>query len=126
MEFRTLAFARSLCRRAKAEIIEYRTGAEPTASHKLPGLMHYENLVLKRGVTSSRDLFDWWKKIVDGIGDRRNVAISLLDDQRNVVKRWVIRDAWPCGYALSPLVSQDEATALIETVKLAAEGFDLS
>ena len=41
-------------------IIEYREGAESHGTtRKLPGLMKYNNVVLKRGWTKDRSLWEW-------------------------------------------------------------------
>ena len=50
---------------------------------------------LRRGITTTRDLWDWWAtRSSNGTVDRRNVAIILLDDSRKDVLRWFLRDAW--------------------------------
>ncbi len=123
-----IGFTEVILPQASAEVIEfeYQTGAEPNSSRKLPGVMRYGNLTLRRGVTSSSDLFAWWRNIANGVADRRNVRISLLDEQRHAVKRWVVHNAWPCRYAVAPLLLVAEASSLIETIELAAEDFDLA
>ena len=69
---------------AEAEVIEYREGSDPvSSSRKLPGRVRYPNVRLSRGLTTSRDLWDWWETVVNGTVERRNVAITLLDDSRN-------------------------------------------
>lgn len=107
------------------EVIEYREGADVSAgARKIPGLAKYANVVLSRGLTDSRDLYDWWSAIVSGKADRRAAAIVLLDGERNPVRRWRLRDAWPARYAVSPL-DADKSDVVIETLELAHEGFDL-
>ena len=65
-------------------MIEYRTGSDKTSTvHKLPGLTKYANIVLKRGVTQDRQLWNWRKAIEQGTADRRNGSIVLLDDKRD-------------------------------------------
>lgn len=106
------------------DVVEYREGADRSlASQKLPGLVRYANVVLTRGLTSSNDLYDWWKAVAAGTPDRRAVAIVLLDRERTAVRRWTLRDAWPVRYAVSPLDAGRSAAA-IETLELAHEGFE--
>ena len=51
---------------AEVEVIEYRSGADTlTSSRKLPGRVRYSNVTLTRGITSSRDLWDWWRTVVE-------------------------------------------------------------
>lgn len=42
------------------DVVEYREGADVSATtRKIPGLAKYANVVLSRGLTDSRDLYDW-------------------------------------------------------------------
>ncbi len=105
------------------EIIDYREGSE-LGTRKLPGIRKFGNLTLKRGVTTSNELFDWWKSVSDGNTQRRNVAVILLDEQRNPVRRWTMRSVWPARYAVSPLVSLDGCVVVTETLECAVESLD--
>jgi len=49
---------------------------------KLVGLRKYINILLKRGYTQDTSLWTWYGNIRDGIADRRNVTIVLLNEQR--------------------------------------------
>ena len=110
---------------AEAEVIEYREGSDPvTSSRKLPGRVEYPNVVLKRGLTTSRDLWDWWRTVVDGTIDRRGVAITLLDDARTPVLRWLLLNAFPVKIQASDLEAEGNEV-VIETIELAHEGLEL-
>jgi phage tail-like protein len=107
------------------EVIEYREGSDRVSTaRKLPGLAKYANVALKRGVTGRLDLFDWWKAIRDGVPERRNVTITLLDEQRNPVQSWRLRNAWPTKLDYSTLQGRGNEV-VIETLELAHEGFEL-
>ena len=106
------------------EVIEYREGADKVSSaRKLPGRVTYPNVVLKRGIAGRPELFDWWKSVRDGSLDRRDVTITLLDEARNPVQRWVLRDAWPAKLDYSRLDGLGNEVA-IETLELAHERFE--
>ena len=106
------------------EVIEYREGADRvSSSRKLPGRVKYPNVVLKRGVAGRLELFDWWKAVRDGALQRRNVSITLLDEARNPVQRWGLRDAWPAKLDYSRLDARGNEVA-IETLELVHEGFE--
>jgi len=105
------------------EAIDYREGNEPAHVRKLPGLTKYGNITLKWGTTASNELFNWWKSGADGNVQRRNMVVSLLDEQRNVVKRWVMHNVWPVRYAVSPLVAM-EGCVVIETLECAVESLE--
>jgi len=55
-------------------VIEYREGQEVTTVRKLPGLMKYTNIVLKRGYTQDQSLWNWRKH-----GKTSEVAIETLE-----------------------------------------------
>jgi phage tail-like protein len=106
-------------------VIEYRVGSDKTNSvRKLPGLNKYANIVLKRGITQNRDLWNWRKAIEDGTPDRRNGVIILLDDARNEVVRWRFSEGWVAKYD-GPDLNAKANDVAIETVEIAHEGLTL-
>src|SRR5258708_3453903 len=117
-----LDFAEVILPEARADIIEYREGGE-RAAHKVIGALHVGTLVLRRGVTHSNDLFQWWKNIAAGVPDRRNILVTLLDSDFNPVKRWAGANARPPRYAVSPLIPLPDGVALIETIERPAQWF---
>ena len=108
---------------AEAEVIEFR---ELGGSHsiKLPGRIRYPNVTLRRGLTTSHELWDWWETVRDGTLQRRAVLIALLDDSGQPVLRWTLREAWPVKWELSELDASKNEVA-IETLELAHEGLEL-
>lgn len=106
------------------EVLEYREGSDRvSAARKLPGRVKYANVVLKRGIAGRMELFDWWKAVRDGVIERRTVTITLLDEQRNPVQRWQLRNAWPSKLDYGRLQGLGNEVA-IETLELAHEGFE--
>jgi phage tail-like protein len=106
-------------------VVEYREGGDKTSSsRKLPGRVHYSNVVLRRGVSQSADLWNWWNTVRNGTPDRRSGVIVLLDTDLTEVRRWSFTGAWPCRYDVSPLAGRGEET-VIETLELAVESFSL-
>jgi phage tail-like protein len=119
------SFNEALVLEAEVEIIEYRDGGQPTtASRKLPGRVKYSNLVLKRGVTGSTELFDWFKEVVDGTVQRRNISVVLMSNKKDEVARWLLRDAWPCRYKGPSLNGLGNRIA-IEELEIAHEGLTM-
>jgi phage tail-like protein len=109
----------------ETSVIEYREGSDRTPPRKLPGLTKYSNIVLKRGWTKDRALWDWRKTVVDGAVRRANGSIILLGDSRQPVARWNFREAWPCKWE-GPALNAKSSEVAIETLELAHEGFDLA
>lgn len=107
----------------ETEVIEYRDGLERTNSVvKLPGLNKYGNLTLKRGLTGDLGLWNWMLATIDGRPQRSDGSLSLLNEEREEVLRWLIRRAWPCKYSGPGLVAGSSEVA-IETLMIAHEGF---
>jgi phage tail-like protein len=120
----TIGFSEVDLPAGEIEVIEYREGNEISRTRKLPGLVKYPNVTMKRGITGNLELFDWWKAVRDGQLVRRNVTITLLDEQRQAVQTWRLRDAWPAKIEAGPLNAQGNDVA-IETLELAHEGFEI-
>jgi phage tail-like protein len=100
-------------------VFEYREGADaPCSVLWLPGRVRYGNLVLRRGISESDALFEWWNAVCEGRTDRRTVAVVLLDAERNSVKRWRFAQALPVRYGVDPLdaAAPSVATEALELV----------
>ena len=52
--------------RIEVDVIEYREGGDPSPVRKLPGLSKVGDITLKRGITASRELYDWINAIASG------------------------------------------------------------
>jgi phage tail-like protein len=109
---------------ASTDPIEYREGGDNTTVRKLPGLTKYTNIVLKRGLSDSRELFDWYRLVVTGKTDRRNGSVIVLDtDGLTEVVRWNFFNAWPSKFE-APALSAKGNEVAIETFELAHEGLE--
>ncbi len=106
------------------EVIEYRSGETVGGVRKLPGLRRYANIVLKRGLTQDRQLWDWFRQGVEGSVQRKSCSIVLRDATGQGVLRWNVVQAWPCRWEASALGGTGNDVVL-ETVELAHEGFEL-
>ncbi len=110
---------------AEIEAIEYREGGDRTSAvRKLPGRVRYGNVVLRRGISGNLALWEWFKAVRDGQLLRRDVVVTLEDEQRQPVQRWLLRGAWPAKYDPSDLNAKGNEV-LIETIELAVESIDV-
>ena len=62
---------------------------------------------------------------VNGNVQRRNVAVILLDDARQEVRRWLLREAWIAKFEIGPLQAKGNEV-LIESILLTHEGLELA
>lgn len=113
---------------SKIEVVDYREGGEMGfPARKLPGKVTYSNVVLKVGVTTSTELFDWHMQWVrsDAAAARKNLSVVLRHrNGETEVRRWNIREAWPANYMVSGLNGEGKEV-LIQTLELAHEGINL-
>jgi phage tail-like protein len=118
-------FAEATLPSMEIDVVEYRDGSDKVNSvRKLPGLTTYGNLTLKRGIVGDSALFDWIRGISQGQPDWRNVTVTLLDEQRNPVQTWKLRNAFPVKYEGAHLKAKGNEVA-IELLELACEGFEV-
>jgi phage tail-like protein len=64
---------------------------------RIPGRLKWGDITLKRGITSSMDLWDWRKKVEDGkVKDaRKNGSIVMFDRELKESARGNFVNAWP-------------------------------
>ena len=100
---------------------EYREGTDPLTMRKLPGLVSYSNITLRRGITNNDELWKWRSTLMSGKAERKNVSIVLLDDQAQEKIRWNLINCWPTTWN-GPSFNATSNEAAIETLELAHEG----
>jgi phage tail-like protein len=109
---------------AEANVIEYREGTDANVPRKLPGLSKFGNITLKRGISQDKDLFNWHKTVMDGdIRRDESMSVVLLDEKRQEVVRWNLRNAWPAKYT-GPDLKANANEMAIESVEIAHEGVE--
>jgi phage tail-like protein len=108
---------------ATLEATEYREGDEHVpAPHKVPGLVRYPNVTLRRGMMAGdNDLYQWFSTAQGGAVERRDLVVSLLDAQHAPIVTWMLRQAFPVRVSYGPL-DATRGKVLIEEVEVAYEG----
>jgi len=117
----------------ETEVIEYRHGESKEYSKtKQPGLTKYSNITLKRGTfQSDNEYYNWWKENVffqegnsSGSKFRRNITISLLNEEHMPIVVWKIKNAWAIKVQSTDLKADGNEIA-VETIELAHEGLTI-
>lgn len=105
------------------EPIEYRDGASPEFSkRKMPGLIKYSNITLKRGTfQSDNEFYEWWNTVQLNQIERRDIIISLLNEEHDPVVVWKVKNAWPIKVQSTDLKADGNEVA-IESMELVHEG----
>jgi phage tail-like protein len=103
--------------------IEYRDGLSPEYSMiKMPGIKKYGNVTLKRGVfKADNEFYNWYNQIKLNKPERRDITISLLDEEHNPVMVWKLVNAWPTKIT-SPDLKANGNEVAIEQLEIAHEG----
>lgn len=89
-------------------------------TQKLPGRVKYTNIVLKYGVTDSRDLYDWHREAIKGNIQRKDGSIVLLDRQGKEQIRWDFFNGWPSKWD-GPDFNAASDDIAIETLEIVPE-----
>jgi phage tail-like protein len=109
------------------DVIEYRIGNEPeSGTRKIPGRARYGNVLFKRGVIGSLNLYQWWDETRNGnVNSFRNVTVQLQNEEHtDIVLTWKFLRAWPVRYEFSPLEAKGKET-LIEILEVAFERLEM-
>jgi phage tail-like protein len=109
---------------AETTVIEYREGSDKGGVRKLPGLTRFTNVTLKRGLSTSRELWQWHRSVVAGTVERRTCRIVVLDEAHAPVARYHLENAWPVKYE-GPRLKATGNEVAIETLEIAHEGLGL-
>jgi phage tail-like protein len=107
----------------ETEVIEYRDGVSPEYHKvKMPGLRKFSNITLKRGTFAGiNEFFDWFNTVNLNKIDRKDITISLLNEQHVPIVVWKVKNAWPVKMQSTDLKGDGNEVA-IETIELAHEG----
>lgn len=109
----------------EVDVIEYRQGTDPAGTpRKIPGLVKYGNVTLKRGIARDNALWSWISQVIRGPVERRTVIIRLLDRKREVVWTARLAGAWPFRY-VGPTLNGTGSDVAIEEIVLCHEGLDI-
>ncbi|PWV95671.1 phage tail-like protein [Paenibacillus cellulosilyticus] len=106
---------------AEIEMEEYREGGVNGYVHRLPKMTRQSNLTLKRGLTGSTELWDWFKLAAEGWVSRRNGSIIVLDEQGYEAWRWNFSGAYPVKWT-GPELRADSSTIAVESIEIAHQG----
>ena len=110
----------------ETEVVEYREGNSPEYSKiKMPGMQKFSNLTLKRGTfKSDNEYFAWWNTVKLNTIERRDITISLLNEEHEPVVTWKVKNAWPTKIQSTDLKADGNEVA-IESMEIVHEGLTI-
>ena len=105
-------------------IAEYRNGNDPENHvRKIPGIHKVSDVTLKRGIINSKTIWEWISLIRrEGVGGQKQVSITLFDEARNPVQKWILQGVIPMKYTGPTLAAKGGTDVAMEELVLSAEG----
>jgi phage tail-like protein len=121
-ELKDIAFQEVSGMDKEVQVIEYRHGNNPLFSTiKMPGIVKYGNITMKRGIFVNDNTFwKWMDEIKMNVIKRRTVLIKLLDEGGEVTMQWQLNNAWPTKITGTDLKSDGNEVA-VDTIEIAHE-----
>jgi phage tail-like protein len=107
---------------ATMQVEEYIEGGQNSYVHKFPTRVTYANIVLKRGMTFSQELWNWHMDYFKGRGKRRDGLIVLQDEARNPTRIWAFQRGLPVRW-IGPTFNATQSAVAVETLEIAHEGW---
>ena len=104
---------------------EYQEGGNNNTTLKFPKHMNYTNLRLKRGITASDDLWQWFNDFIEGKGTRKDGTIILRDEQQKAVKTWQFKRGIPVKWT-GPTFNAMQSQMAVQELEIAHEGLTLA
>lgn len=100
------------------------TSAGQIVRTKIPGNVKVNNITLRRGMSISRALWNWFEDVQRGNWDkqRRNGSLTIYNQKREAQARFEFERAWPTNYNITDL-SASSNDYEIEELELACEAF---
>ena len=112
---------------AQSEEIKYRSGDSPIFSPvKMPGLVKYSNVTMKKGIFKGDNKFwEWFNQIKQNTIKRIDITISLLDEADAPAMTWTLKNAWPTKISGYELKAEGNEVA-VESIEIVHEGMTIS
>ena len=115
------------------EVIEFRSGGDPSMVHRQPGQTKFEAITLERGVTQDEEFAQWVNKVWDlhaGAGKetsladfRKDIIIELYNEAGQKVLSYNVYRCWPSEFKALPDLDAKANDVAIQTLKLENEGW---
>ena len=108
-------------------VAEYRYGNDKENHvRKVPGVHKVGDVTLKRGVINSESVWQWIRDVrTNGVNGQKDVSITLLDEARNPVQTWMLRNVIPMKYTGPTLAAKGGGDVAMEELVLSAEGLEV-
>ena len=108
-------------------VAEYRYGNDlENHVRKIPGVHKVGDVTFKRGIIDSVPLWQWITETrTTGVNAQKDVSITLLDEARAPVQKWLLRNAIPMKYTGPALAAKGGGDVAMEELVLSAEALEV-
>ncbi|WP_414519811.1 phage tail protein [Nostoc sp. PCC 9305] len=114
------------------EVIEHRTGGDPSTVYKSPGQSKYDAITLERGVSKDSDFEQWANKVwalggspeVSLADFRKDITIEVRDEAGQKATSYNIFGCWVSEYQALPDLDASANAVAIEYIKIENEGWE--
>jgi phage tail-like protein len=117
------------------EVVEHRSGGDPSTSYKSPGRTKYDAITLERGLTLDVAFHDWaglvWNfgsalgSEVSLANFRKNIYLEFYNEAGQLVIAYKIYRCWVSEYQAMPDLDANANAIAIEHIKIEHEGFEV-
>ena len=109
---------------AEIETMTYNEGGRNNMVHKLPTRMKHPNLVLKRGVTTVKDLQEWALDSFMG-PERKEITLTMYNQELETLRTWSFKNAFPVKWT-GPNFNAAQSAVATEVIEIAHDGIQVS
>ncbi len=102
------------------ETLTYNEGGMNEFVHRLPSRVKYPNLVLKRGMTTLKDLEQWFQDSSAG-PKRTAVSVTMLNEYGDRLRTWQFSNAFPVKWT-GPQFNASANTLATEAIEITHDG----
>ena len=109
---------------SELEVMTYNEGGKNDGVHKLPTRMKHPNLVLKRGVTTVKDLEEWCQDSFMGPA-RKEITLTMYNQQLEKLRTWSFKNAYPVKWT-GPTFNVSQAAVATESLEIVHDGIQIA
>jgi len=116
------------------EVVEHRSGGDPSSAHRSPGRTKYEAITLERGVTHDVEFENWANKVWKlgnqygqemSLADfRKDIVLELYNEAGQLVIAYKLYRCWVSEFQALPDLDANANAVAIAHLKLENEGWE--
>ncbi|MBC6480835.1 MAG: phage tail protein [Hormoscilla sp. GM7CHS1pb] len=116
------------------EVVEHRTGGDPSSARVSPGQTKYEAITLERGVTHDPAFEQWANKVWNygsGLGSevslkdfRKDIIIEVMNEAGQVAIAYKVYRCWVSEFQAMPDLDASGNEVAIQSIQLQNEGWE--